>query len=222
MSSVPSKIAEHFVELTKHNLKLISVNNNTNPTFNIKDNNFITFKVQFKPNPVCGCSNYYKSLKEMEHPICYHVLYILINYYHINILSLRMYHKLPLEFYEIMLSYFDNWLNTKFVAKELRNSRKKGNNPLHETSTLIESKTNIHILNPMYNYYTQTDCTICLDALCAKQLFICPECHNYTHYKCAQKWLLKKQGCHLCRDNPKKYKNDESEEFPSLTSQKYK
>jgi hypothetical protein len=220
MSLVPSNISEHFAELDRHNFKVISVNSNIDPIFTIKEDNFITLKVHFKPNPVCVCSHYYKSSKKTGHSICHHILYILINYYHINLLSLKMYHKLPTNFYETLLSYFDIWLNTKFTSKELKSNRKKGNNPFQETATLVESKDNLHILNPMYNYYTQTDCAICLDALCSKKLLICPECNNYTHYICAQQWLQKKQGCHLCRNNPIKYYSKTSEEFPTLASVK--
>ena len=72
----------------------------------------------------------------------------------------------------------------------------------------------------MQKYYYEDECSICMDPLCYQQLVICPECHNYTHSKCYQKWAIKKKGCHLCRDNPAKTKAAEDEEFPTLYQKK--
>ena len=128
-----------------------------------------------------------------------------------------MYHKLPDNFYETLMSYMDNWIQTNYVISQLKKRRKK---PIYdftqETKNLLETFQNNYVINPMNAYYTKQDCIICLDPLCQKPLMICPECYNYSHIKCTTRWLMKKKGCPFCRDNPTKTKIEEDEEFPDL------
>lgn len=216
---IPSRINEHIRELAKHNYQPCGMTNNSlNPVFTIKEDNLMSLNVAFTPKPTCYCDNYIKSISELPVPICHHILYVLINYYKINPLTVNMYHKLPPNFYELLVSYIDTWINAKYGKQPKR--KKKNYNFLRETLELKETSENTAILNPLKQYYYKDECAICMDPLCYQQLIICPECHNYTHSKCYWKWAVKKKGCHLCRDNPAKTKAAEDEEFPTLYQKK--
>lgn len=216
-SNIPSRIDNYLKDIKYHLLQPISITNSVNPTFTLKEDKLFPVSVQFNPTPLCTCSSYKKSIKELSHPICYHIIYILANYYHVNELSIRMYHKLPDNFYETLMNYMDLWIQGVHDIKILKKRRKKNNYDFNmETIQLKETIENQNIINPMFDYYTKQDCVICFDPLCQKQLMICPECFNYSHTKCTAKWLLKKKGCPFCRDNPTKIKILEDEEFPDL------
>lgn len=218
-SSIPSRIDNYLKDLQYHTLQPIGITTAVNPTFTLKEDKLLPVSVKFTPIPTCTCSSYHKSIRELPHPLCYHIVYILTHYYHINSLSIRMYHKLPDNFYEKLISYMDTWITSNHVVPQLRKQRKKPNYDFRkETKKLLENYENQDVLNPMYDYYNNNDCVICLDPLSAKQhkLIICPECYNYSHQKCATKWLVKKQGCPICRDNPTKTKIEEYEMFPDL------
>lgn len=216
-SKIPSKIDNHLKDLKYHSLIPIGISNKVYPTFTLREDKILPYNIQFSPNPICSCSSYKKSVEDENLPLCYHIIYILIQYYKISPLSLRMYHKLPENYYESLVTYIDNWVNTQFNSSQLRKRRKKPNyNFLRETDNLYETTANKVVLNPMYEYYTKHECAICLESLCSKDIMMCPECYNYSHVKCMYKWLVMKQGCHFCRDNPTKTKIDEGEEFPDL------
>lgn len=217
MSSIPSRIDDYVKESQFHNLKPIGITNDINPTFILKEDNLLPINIKFTPTPICSCFYYNKSSQEMTTPICHHIVYILTHYYHINNLSIRMYHKLPNDFYETLITYMDTWISSNYTLSQLKKRRKKPEYDFtKETKTLVETDDNRNIFNPMYEYYNEQDCAICLDPLSTKHLMICPECFNYSHKKCAAKWLAKKQGCQFCRDNPSKTKIDENEMFPEL------
>ena len=190
------------------------------PCFYFKDD-FITTYVSFKPNPFCFCQDFKDSCSKpyLKHPVCWHIVYILLNYYHVNLLSIYMYHKLPENYFMLLTSYFDNWLQSNHDIKLLKSNRKrlkKSYNYFSESKNLIETNDNKHVLNPLLNFYTNDECAICCDPFYGKDLHICTECYNYSHTKCVVRWSQTKNGCHLCRNNPEKYKLDVREEFPSL------
>lgn len=219
MSQIPTRIEEYIEDLKRHNIQPCGMSNNTlNPTFTLKEDGLMMFNVTFTPVPKCVCTKYAISTMELPFPICHHILYILTEYYKINKMTIQMYHKLPKNFYELLVSYMDNWIEANFEKKQLKSRKKKNYNFTKETLQLKETPENINILNPMFQYYTKDECAICLDPLCSKPMIICPECHNYTHSKCALRWLIKKKGCHLCRDNPTKNKVDDDDEFPAIAT----
>lgn len=45
------------------------------------------------------------------------------------------------------------------------------------------------------------ECPICYDTLLNSDIKSCPDCKNYVHTKCIQKWLETKNTCILCRSN---------------------
>ncbi len=185
--SIPSRIDNYLKDLQYHSLQPNGINNDINPIFTLKEDKLYPVNVKFNPNPVCTCSSYNKSLREFNHPLCYHIIYVLINYYHISPLSIRMYHKLPDNFYENLISYMDLWIQQTHDIKILKKRRKKGNYDFNtETKILKENSENQKIINPMFEYYTTQDCVICLEELCQKQLMICPECFNYSHNICTK------------------------------------
>jgi len=228
MSEVPTLIDYHLHKLGTAKLVPFALsNNNTAPSFQLKEDNLMTLSVKFTPAPICFCSDYVKSKSEnLSFPVCYHILYVLINYYRLKKLSICMFHKLPPNYFEKMVSYFDNWLISHHVAQHLRKRRKKKPyNFTFETSMLMLDVDNSEILNPMWKMYSIDECAICLDSLSEKKLDLCSECFNYSHSKCSNRWRAKRQGCHLCRDNPTKYNIDnidEIEEFPDLLSTRKK
>lgn len=215
MSKIPSRITEYINDIRNHNIQPCGmINNNTNPSFMLKEDGLMTFNINFTPIPVCICNKYNISKNELQLPICYHILYILIYYYRVNMLTIRMYHKLSKDFYVSLISYMDIWINSQYDKKELKIRRKKNYDFTKETINLQETIENINILNPMLIHYTQDECAICMEPLCTQELIICPDCHNYSHIKCYRKWSIKKKGCHLCRNNPSKYQTDT--EYPEL------
>jgi hypothetical protein len=217
MSEIPSLIGYHLNKLYYSRLdpEFVS-NNNLSPTFRLKEDNLLSLSVSFKPIPICFCRDYIDSKHEkIPYSICYHILYILINYYHIDLISLHMFHKWSPGYFESLLSYFDNWLTDNKNLRLLRKKRKrKPYNFREETSNLVLTPYNIPIINPMLSTFQKDECAICLESLSAKPLALCGECYNYSHSKCLYQWSVRKQGCHLCRDNPAK--SQETEEFPAL------
>lgn len=213
MSIIPSLIENHIEYLKTCKLEPYSISSDINPIFIVKEDNILPFQISFKPNPICTCQTYKNSSPYM---VCHHILYILINYYRIDILSIRMYHKLRDTYYESLIIYIDSWLTQNNKIKMLKEKKRKPYNFLSETMEIAIDVNNINIFNPMYKYYMEDDCVICLDSLSKKQLMLCSECYNYSHLHCMTRWLHKKQGCHFCRDNPNKQQQQDTE-FPDLS-----
>jgi hypothetical protein len=218
--NIPSLIGEHIEKsLTLDFIPTHIGGTDIQPSFYFKDD-FITTYVSFKPNPHCFCQDFKDSIKRgSKVPVCCHVVYILKNYYRINPLSIYMYHKIPENYFMLLTSYIDSWLQQNHDIKLLKSNRKrfkKSYNYFAETKDLKESFDNKHILNPLLKFYTEEECAICCETLAGTDLHICKECYNYSHRKCVNKWNQSGNGCHLCRDNPEKYKLDINEEFPSL------
>lgn len=215
---IPSLVDYHFNKLNKVTLEPYGLSVNGSYTFKLKEDGLITINVSFTPCANCCCLDFQKSKQgKLPMPICYHILYILIRYFKISELSLMMFHKWNASYYESLLSYYDHWILLKYEYKQLRRRRKKKPyNFNEETKGIIMDKSNIDILNPMLHAYIDEECAICLESLSTKNLALCSECQNYSHSKCLNRWRQKKMGCHLCRDNPSKYKDEKEEEFPQL------
>ncbi len=53
------------------------------------------------------------------------------------------------------------------------------------------------------------ECPICFDYLNEGEIKSCPDCHNYVHFACIEKWLQTKETCVLCRSSVwKTFKKD--------------
>jgi hypothetical protein len=47
----------------------------------------------------------------------------------------------------------------------------------------------------------EDECPICFDYLKEGEIKSCPDCHNYVHLACIEKWLQTKDSCILCRSH---------------------
>lgn len=57
----------------------------------------------------------------------------------------------------------------------------------------------------------EDECPICYDLLSSGEVKSCPECHQYVHSACIQKWLETRDTCVLCRSKEwKRFKKEES------------
>lgn len=213
MDQIPSLIEEDIQKINPTLEPFSLSGNNLAPVFYFRENRFITLSISFLPQPVCSCSDYHRN----KIKVCYHILTILRYYYHISMLSLRMFHKWDSTYYQSLFSYYDNWLQQN--GTNLRKARKrKPYNFYAETKNMKLDEDNKYILNPVLPFYQEEECAICLDTIGnGSPLIICSQCSNYSHAKCINKWKGKNNGCHLCRKGSLNLKKSSGEEFPSLS-----
>jgi len=102
--------------------------------------------------------------------------------------------KPSLEEYKYMKMFIENKkISSDVISQEL--IEKYNRLKLNPTESVDKFKKSTRELN------AEDDCPICYDVLGSNtnDLLSCPDCNNYVHIKCMEKWLEYNKSCVYCR-----------------------